>query len=94
MALDDQLRAWRNRQLGAYFHVFLDTSSENVRNGGLNIQVSSSSLSGLTGAANEMFSVSLSEQEVHWSQPTNSEPENFHYQLKQKHQQMGQAQCV
>ena len=68
-ALDEQLQAWRTRELGAFPYVYLDARYEKVRTGG--VVVSSAVLIAIgvseTGRREVLgASVKLSENEVHW----------------------------
>jgi transposase-like protein len=68
-ALDEQLSAWRERQLGAYPYVYLDARYEKVRHGGTVIGVAVLLAAGVdTAGQREVLgcSVALTEQEVHW----------------------------
>jgi len=67
--LDDQLKIWRERPLGAFPYVYLDARYEKVRHNGVVIDCAVLLAIGinLSGCREVLgVSVKLSEQEVHW----------------------------
>lgn len=67
--LDENLKAWRERPLGAFPYVFLDARYEKVREGGSVIDVAVLVAIGVEESGHRQVlgtSVALSEQEVHW----------------------------
>jgi transposase-like protein len=68
-ALDAELRAWRERELGEIPYVLLDARYENVRVGGVVVRCALLIAVGITPDGRRTIlglSVSLSEAEVHW----------------------------
>ena len=63
--LDEQLESWRNRELGQYVYLILDSSYEKVRVGGC-VQ-DAAILINLEGRREVLgVSVAMSEAELHW----------------------------
>ena len=69
--LDEEIAAWRNRQLGCYPYVIFDARYEKVRHGNCVVDSAIHIAIGIDEAGNRDIlgvSVSLSEKEVHWRQ--------------------------
>ena len=67
--LDEEVGAWRNRELGAYPYVWLDARYENVRHGGMVKDLAIVWAVGVNEAGHREVlgvSVALSEAEIHW----------------------------
>ena len=67
--LDEEVEAWRNRELGCYCYVWLDARYEKVRHGGIVKDLAIVWAVGVNEGGNREvlgISVALSEAEIHW----------------------------